>query len=469
MDSSFWQQMLNRHKNNLEKLLAQRAVYAVGEVPLHLLNQIEAEKSEIRKAQIHLGLSEEIVIQQSPNPVTQTQHATLLRLQLLPDGPGHLVVRGLEVPGGGQPRARGALPFDPETLQAVLVALERGLPHLDGLNQTYIDSLQAARLVQKNYLIPEFHQEIGQRLFQTLFQQEILTEYVLARRQSAAIEIQLIFDPEDITLAQHPWELIHDGVCHLLSSRGEVLLTRTITMADPPPLLSFGQPLRVLSIHPRPKDQTALPVGAERDALQKGLGGLVKKGAIQWNLLMPPTWRALENYLNDQSVDILHFDGHGMFARLCPICTKPHASRAAKCKQCSSNLEEISPQGYLLFETDNHFTDAIKAGDLKLLLRYSGLRLGVLTACGSGQVAGISSWNGIAPGLLQAGIPAVVGMQGSPQVTPMVQFVERFYQTLAQGKTIPEATNCGRLAIYRHTPTCWYLPVVYLRSAHPAQ
>ncbi len=39
---------LTRRKRNLYKLREQAAIYAAGETPLHLLNQIEAEEMEIR-------------------------------------------------------------------------------------------------------------------------------------------------------------------------------------------------------------------------------------------------------------------------------------------------------------------------------------------------------------------------------------------------------------------------------------
>jgi hypothetical protein len=43
------QRELDQHKRNLYKLREQAAIYAVGETPLHLLNQIEAEEKEIRR------------------------------------------------------------------------------------------------------------------------------------------------------------------------------------------------------------------------------------------------------------------------------------------------------------------------------------------------------------------------------------------------------------------------------------
>jgi hypothetical protein len=45
---------LSQRKRNLYKLNQQAAIYAAGETPLHLLNQIEAEEMEIRRIEEQL-------------------------------------------------------------------------------------------------------------------------------------------------------------------------------------------------------------------------------------------------------------------------------------------------------------------------------------------------------------------------------------------------------------------------------
>lgn len=48
-DQNFLREQLNRHQENLRKLLRQKSIYAAGEEPLHLLNQIAAEQKEIQE------------------------------------------------------------------------------------------------------------------------------------------------------------------------------------------------------------------------------------------------------------------------------------------------------------------------------------------------------------------------------------------------------------------------------------
>jgi hypothetical protein len=54
-DEAFLREQLAIHKQNLRLLLRQKAVYAAGEEPLHLLNKIEAEKREIAAIQSKLA------------------------------------------------------------------------------------------------------------------------------------------------------------------------------------------------------------------------------------------------------------------------------------------------------------------------------------------------------------------------------------------------------------------------------
>ena len=53
-ERAFLKQELVQHKRNLHMLREQAAVFAVGETPLRLLNQIKAEEEEIRRIEAEL-------------------------------------------------------------------------------------------------------------------------------------------------------------------------------------------------------------------------------------------------------------------------------------------------------------------------------------------------------------------------------------------------------------------------------
>jgi hypothetical protein len=350
-------------------------------------------------------------------------------------------------------------------VKAVIKAVDRGELSLEGLKDEYILSLQDLNLVSGSRLSPDFHKLVGQQLYQALFSSELLTEFTIARRAAGSLSCQLCFDPEDVILAQFPWELIHDGNTHLVPVKEGVELTRYVTFATPPSPLRTKLPLKILLISPRPVGDAALPDRLEQEALLAGLEALHQDGQLIIKKLDQPTWGSLEDRLNNETFDIIHFDGHGSFARVCPACQTAHYPGTQICTECKSDMSDVTPEGYLHFEDNKHRLDLVSTADIKIVLANSQTRLMVLTACASGVVQGVSIFNGVAPGLIQAGVPAIVAMQGSPPVEIAVKFVKRFYESLAKGVPIPEAVNRGRLTIYRDKPVSWFMPVVYLRSS----
>jgi hypothetical protein len=70
-------------------------------------------------------------------------------------------------------------------------------------------------------------------------------------------------------------------------------------------------------------------------------------------------------------------------------------------------------------------------------------------------------FNGLAPALIRAGIPAVVANQAPIKVTNATAFMEGFYSALARLEDVPDAVNKGRGRINDHE---WYLPTLYLRD-----
>jgi len=71
-ERAFLERELDQHKRNLRLLRQKKAVYAVGEEPLYLLNQIEAEEQEIQKIEQRLAqLAEKPLPAPTPPPPPQ--------------------------------------------------------------------------------------------------------------------------------------------------------------------------------------------------------------------------------------------------------------------------------------------------------------------------------------------------------------------------------------------------------------
>jgi hypothetical protein len=392
----------------------------------------------------------------------------LLRLQLLRQGENEMAVRGTAVPGGGQPRATVTLPYTLPQLPAILKALDVGAYVPERFKPAYAETLTALGLLHDNRLHPDFHARVGQKLYQTLFAGEIGDELRQTQRSGRPILCDLAFEPEDVLLAQFPWELIHDAA-HFCTPRARgVAITRSIAFAAPPPEWQLKPPLRVLLISPRPAGEAELT--SQATAVQTGLAALETAGQISYQALTPPTWAALEEALYRETFDIIHFDGHGSFARECPACQTPHYPSQTTCVHCAADMSHATPQGYLHFADSQGKLDRVKLSEMQMALADSGAQLVFLSACSSGVTHGVSVFNGIAPALIHIGIPAVVAMQASPPDGSSTLFVQRFYDSLAKGTNwddVAVAVGNGRRAIFRPQPgepVSWFMPVVYLRN-----
>lgn len=76
--------------------------------------------------------------------------------------------------------------------------------------------------------------------------------------------------------------------------------------------------------------------------------------------------------------------------------------------------------------------------ELALSLTNSGTRLAVLSACNSGYIAAVKP-------LLNAGIPAVLGVNGAVASQSTIEFCTKLYESLAVGLTLDEAVGRARM------------------------
>jgi len=159
---------------------------------------------------------------------------------------------------------------------------------------------------------------------------------------------------------------------------------------------------------------------------------------------------------------LIHFDGHGIFARRCPTCDVMHYPHLTTCQKCTLPLDDVPPQGYLAFENSAGDADYVSTEEMENLLLGSEVRLVLLSACQSAVVQGESLFGGLAPGLIRAGVPAIVAMQFSVPVKAAIEFAKGFYGALARGESVPRAVALGRRRLFRSKT--WFIPTLYLRS-----
>lgn len=97
-------------------------------------------------------------------------------------------------------------------------------------------------------------------------------------------------------------------------------------------------------------------------------------------------------------------------------------------------------------------------------LAAAGTRLAVMSACNSGF------WTVVKP-LLDAGLPAVVGVNGAVLTDSAIEFCAKLYESLAVGLTLDEAAGRARLHIMEWGRSRglfdWGLYMVYMPSPEP--
>jgi hypothetical protein len=202
----------------------------------------------------------------------------------------------------------------------------------------------------------------------------------------------------------------------------------------------------VLMASPKGTDYAELDLEKEKGRIEQALKTVPQ---IQPEFFLHATVQDLQDALVNKA-HIFHFFGHGTF--------KPDAQADAGAQ---------GGMGYLILENGNRGMRPFPSEDLILHLRESGVRLAVLGACEGARHDSVNPWSGVAPALIRAGVPAVVGMQYQISDASAITFSQGLYGTLAAGQSIDAAVTAGRLALRSDSQkyACdWGIPALYLRA-----
>ncbi|MCB0201832.1 MAG: CHAT domain-containing protein, partial [Anaerolineae bacterium] len=402
--------------------------------------------------------------------------SAVLRIQLSYVSSTTVEVR-VEDSARGEPRQVVEMPLQGAAIQTLLNVLEAS----DTGNQTLTDS-EAATLQRVGILdearVPAadvLRRRVGRLLFNALFptsdqaDHDVRAAFVAtlaqAGQQREPVTLQLRFDRDAVDLASLPWELLAYDEEPLVAS-GRVQLTRYVTFAQATAPYPVTDRLEVLTITARPRDALTLDPAAETDAIRAAFDDLAQRGVVRIHSLSPPTPDALAAAVNARTYHVIHFDGHGVFGRRCPLCGAFNSEDTPVCAntRCGARLDDAFLEGFLLFESNkgDGFSQMVSPRELATVLSERQVRLFIASACQSGAVKGATVFNSIGPRLLLAGIPAVVAMQYSVPVDSTVVFSKEFYAALARSESVAAATSAGRrILVSRGT---WHIPALYLRS-----
>jgi len=282
--------------------------------------------------------------------------------------------------------------------------------------------------------------ELGQILFQALFQSKIKETYTRAQgrlQDQQGQRLRFDIDPALTEITALPWEFLYDpdqGPLALLDAP----IVRYLAQQAPTPTLAAQLPLKVLvtgAVTP-----PAPAVERELAEVRAALSELEARGYVTIQVEEHLTQASLQRRLRE-GFQIWHFIGHGGTSR-------------------------DGRSGTLLFEDGTGSSKAVSAAELNILLNRSGVRLVMLDACGSAEIR-IDPYRSIAPALIRAQIPAVIAMQMTVPQDATRAFAGEFYRALAEGFPIDACVTEGRKAVVGATGLRnpdWGIPVVYTRA-----
>ncbi len=342
----------------------------------------------------------------------------------------------------------------------------------------------ALRLDQRDLLAAELDaRAYGLALFEALFHGPILRAYdratTYAETQTGGrLRMRLWIDSDAAELHALAWERLHhpvEGVPLPIATSSGIPFSRYIGLEqrEPPPITE--RPARMLFAISNPTNLADyglafLDVEEEIENLLDALGDLRQAGQLQVALMpgrsgLSEAWRSrleregyrvldgitsttsLVRALSDPGgYHILHYLGHGRFDR----------SRQ---------------QAALLFEREDDgargSAEPVRDEALATLLKSAGTlpHLVFLAACESARRdprAG-NPFVGLAPRLIQVGVPAVVAMQDLIPVATARRLTHGFYSYLLRHGTVDRAMSQARLLLFEPGRSDWAIPALFMR------
>ena len=274
--------------------------------------------------------------------------------------------------------------------------------------------------------------EIGKQLFEAVFGGGNRAAARLFNRFQDVDEEHrmLTIDSQTAAILSLPWELLHDP-CGVFLFREEphISVRRRISGATGGRAAFPVQPkpaLHLLFVVSRPSDAGFIDPRADPRAVLDALEEHAV-GRVTWEFLRPATLNALHQRLKDDTkppVDILHFDGHGVFRQVSEeeaqqnpqLFGKSIHSEIQRERRARGAPDNDAPVGigFLLFEQEDGSSHLISAEDLHNNLFRAKVGLVILSACQSAALDTEGDPMASVAGRLTAtGIPAILAMTHS--------------------------------------------------------
>ncbi len=284
---------------------------------------------------------------------------------------------------------------------------------------------------------------LGESLFGT---KEVQTAFdtacTVAQSLETALRLRLFIDPNALELHSLRWETLRDprNGASLLTSE-HLLFSRYLSSFDWRPIRLRPQAeLRALVVIADPSDITDYQMAPlnefrELDRAKFGLGDMHAATLASGG---SATLKNMIATLRD-GYDILYLIAHGKL---------------------------VDDEPWLWLEDENEKTDRVKGSDLVTRLREleKRPRLIVLASCqgaGTGDETQEGALAALGPQLAEAGIPAVIAMQGNITIETIEEFMSEFFKELRRDGQIDRAMAVARGSVRERFD--WWIPVLFMR------
>ncbi len=367
-----------------------------------------------------------------------------------------------------------------EALEFVSPIAEADLKDIQWYLETYaagytadVDDQRAQRIANQ---LPQWGTALFDAVFSHRAAQRLFNDFQDEEEEGKLLTISASY-PAILSL---PWELLRDPEgTYLVHDHPRISIRRRFAGAGggrKPFKVKPKDRLRLLFVISRPTGAGFINPRSEAiavlDAIDKEAAG-----KVEVEFLRPATLDNLVERLEDRRkppVDIVHFDGHGVF--------DPDGRLHEQAKKSDPGLMKGDAQvsaanmGYLLFEDREGKQALITAETLGDMLNRQKVGLIVLSACQSAKMAGEDAMGSLAARLTHAGIPSVLAMTHSVLVTTARELFAKFYQRLVRGEGMGEALDNARRHLYLHKERGdrqrgesritlklqdWFLPALY--------
>ncbi len=298
----------------------------------------------------------------------------------------------------------------------------------------------------------------GARLFAWLFADNTLKEaWEHARGQHPQRRIRLRLDADAPELHAMPWEALRDSDTDIdLAAADATPFSRYMAGTWPSGSPIPTRPIKMLVAIANPDDLgkhnlAALDEKAEWANLCEATDGL----DIALTRLPPPcTLSAIAEELR-QGYHVLHIVAHGAYSK--------RRGQAALYLADAENHVAVVPEDEFAAMLKRQLADGDTQSPDRGAQNSERVRLVFLASCESASRSTADAFRGLAPALVNAGVPAVVAMQDKVSIMAARAFSRTFYARLLEHGLVDLAGNQARAALLDAGSGEAAVPVVFMR------